>query len=111
MPRQETYPNIKWNGKTIFVTLPDNRGHVIEAKWNPSTISVVRIREAGAGEWSPGFETPLACCQFTGLKPNTEYEFEVRHKNAAGEGEPAYKRFRTGPNGAIETLIPRLPTQ
>ena len=111
MPRQETYPNIRWNGETIFVTLPDNRGHVIEAKWNPGTISVVRIREAGVGEWSPRFETPLTFCRFAGLKPDTEYECEVRFKNAAGEGKPAYKRVRTGPEGAIEDVIPILPTQ
>ena len=111
MSRQATHPNVGWNGETISVTLPDNRGHVIKAKWNPGTISVVRIREAGAGEWSPGFETPLTCCRFTSLKPDTEYELEVRHKNAAGEGAPAYRRVRTGPEGAIGNVTPLLPTQ
>ncbi|MDE0101571.1 MAG: fibronectin type III domain-containing protein [Bryobacterales bacterium] len=111
MPKQTTHPNIEWNGKTIFVTLPDNRGQVIKARWNPSVTSVVRIREAGAGEWSPGFETPLTHCQFAGLKPDTEYQCEVRFKNAAGEGEPAYTSIRTGSEGAIENIIPVLPTQ
>ena len=111
MPKQATHPNIEWNGEAIFVTLPHKRGRVIKAKWKPGVISVVRIREAGAGEWSPGFETPLTFCRFAGLKPDTEYECEVRFKNAAGEGEPTYKRVRTGPEGAIENVIPLLPTQ
>ena len=111
MPEQTMHPNVDWNGTAICVTLPDKRGHVIKARWKPSVISVVRIREATAGDWSPGFETPLTCCRFAGLKPDTEYQCEVRFKNDAGEGEPVFTRFRTGPDGGIQNVIPILPTQ
>ena len=111
MPQRATHPNVKWNGETISVTLPDMRGHVIKAKWNPGVTSVVRIREVGADEWSPGFETPLTTCQFRALKPDTEYEFEVRFKNAAGEGRSTRTRARTGPDGMMGKVIPFFPPQ
>ena len=111
-PKQATHPRVEWNGEVISVTLP-YKGQVIRAKWKPGVLFMVRIREAGAAEWSPGFQTPFATCQFTGLKSDTEYECEVRPKNAVGEGEPTQLRFRTGPEGAmaIDNSIPELPTQ
>ena len=56
-------------------------------------------REALAEQWSFGFETPITNFTFVDLKPDTEYEFQVRIKTAAGEGPPALFRVRTGPTG------------
>ena len=58
---------------------------------------VIRIREAGTEQWSFGFETPFPGCTFVDLKPDTEYELQVRAKNVSGEGEPVYIRIRTKP--------------
>ena len=100
-------PEIKWDGKTWFVTLPVEHGKLLEAKWEPGFTYVVRIREAGTGgPWSFGFATPIAGCTFVDLKPDTEYEVQVRAKNAAGEGEPAYLRMRTDPVGAANNIVP-----
>ena len=98
-------PPVLWNGATrtfsIFlsglgdVTGKDN----IEAEWSPRITYVVRIREVGTEDWSFGFETPLAGCGFEDLKPNTEYELEVRSKNEHGKSKPALIKFRTGSQG------------
>ena len=88
-------PELKWDGKTIFVSLPEKRGRVMEAKWNPTITSVIRIREVRTEEWSIGFETPFNMCSFVGLKPDTEYEVQLTHKNTEGEGAPAYTSIRT----------------
>ena len=95
MSSRTEHPKLEWDGSTISVSLPDKRGRVMEAKWNPTVTSVVRIREADAGEWSPGFETPFNRCTFMGLKPDTEYDVKVTHKNTAGEGESAISRTKT----------------
>ena len=92
-------PKLEWDGKTVSVSLPDKRGRVLEAKWDPTITSVVRIRESDAEQWSPGFETPFNMCTFVGLKPDTEYDVQITHKNSAGEGEPAYSKVRTKANG------------
>ena len=92
-------PDLEWDGTTVSVSLPDKRGRVMQAKWEPTVTSVVRIREVGVKEWSPGFEIPFNRCTFVGLKPDTEYEMKVTHKNAAGEGEAAYTKVRTRPEG------------
>ncbi|MCY4002682.1 MAG: fibronectin type III domain-containing protein [Rhodospirillales bacterium] len=104
--RQRTGPQIKWDGREFFVTLPLENGKVLDAKWNPSLTYVVRVREVGEEEWSMGFETPLTSCTVVDLKPDTEYEMQVRAKNAAGEGEPAILKARTGPKGELGNILP-----
>ena len=99
-------PDIKWDGNTWFVTLPVEDGNVIEAKWSPSFTYVVRIREAGSGQWSFGFATPIPACAFVDLKPDTSYELQIRARNAAGEGEPTHLKMRTNPAGASSNIIP-----
>ena len=97
-------PENKWDGKTWSVTLPVERGKVLETKWEQDHTYVVRIREAGTGSF--GFETPIPDCTFVDLNPDTEYEVQVRAKHAAGEGEPAHLRMRTDPAGAATNIIP-----
>ena len=77
------------------------KGSVIEAEITPGTISVVRVREAGAGNWLVGFETPLTNARLIELKPDTEYEVEIRYKNSAGEGPGKCVTVRTKPDGKI----------
>ena len=89
-------PQLKWDGETIFVSLPDKLGRTIEARWNPTVTSVVRIRESGTESWSPGFETPFNRCSFVDLRPDTEYDVQVTHKNDAGESDPAITSIKTG---------------
>ena len=88
-------PKLEWDGETISVTLPDKLGRVVEAKWTPTVTSVVRIREAGQSTWSPGFETPFNRCTFLDLKPDTEYQVKLTHKNAAGEGPASISTMKT----------------
>ena len=102
----KTNPEIKWDGKTWIVTLPVEHGKVLEAKWEPGLTYVVRIREVGTEQWSFGFETPITGCTFVDLKPDTEYELQVRAKNAAGEGAPAYLKMCTNPAGTSSNIIP-----
>ena len=99
-------PQIRWDDNTWFVTLPLEDGKTVEANWKPKLTYVVRIREAGGGEWSFGFETPIASFTFVDLKPDTEYELEVRGKSSAGMGPPAIVGIRTGPTGVGGTVIP-----
>ena len=73
----------------------------LEAEWKPPFTYVVRIREANAGGWSFGFETPLTACSFVDLRPDTEYEVEVRSKNSSGESEPVLVKVRTNPAGGL----------
>ena len=47
------------------------------------------------------FATPLTGCGFVDLKPETEYEVEVRSKNEQGESDPVSARIRTNPEGSI----------
>ena len=97
-------PEIKWDGKKWFVSLPINQ--VIEASFPSDTTYVCKIRECDSDEWSVGFETPLMHCTFTDLKPDTEYEVQVRAKNAVGIGKPAYFRLRTDAEGHSGNVIP-----
>ena len=103
---QNSGPEIKCDGKTWSVTLPVENGKVLEAKWDPVLTYVVRIREAGTEHWGFGFESPIQSCTFVDLKPDTEYELQVRARNAAGEGAPAYLRMRTNHAGASSNIIP-----
>ena len=103
---QKPGPETKWHGKTWRVTLPVEHGRLLEAKWEPGVTYVVRIREVGCGDWSLGFATPISTCTFVDLKPDTEYEVQVRAKTAAGEGEPTCLRMRTDPVGAATNVVP-----
>ena len=102
---EEAEPSVEWTEGEFRVSLP-LQGRVIDAKWRLGTTTVVRIREAGTEAWSPGFETPLNGCSFVGLRPNTEYEIQVTHKNSAGEGPPSRLKCRTEPNGDVGKIIP-----
>ena len=99
-------PQIRWDDNTWFVTLPIEDGKMIDANWKPEFTYVVRIREAGGEEWSFGFETPITSCAFVDLKPDTEYEVQLRSKNAAGESGPTVCRFRTTPTGRSANVVP-----
>ena len=102
---RDVEPSIEWTEGEFRVSLP-LQGGMIDAKWRPGTTTVVRIRETDAEAWSPGFETPLNGCSFVGLEPDTEYEIQVTHKNAMGEGPPTSLKCRTKPNGDIGKIIP-----
>ena len=107
MPRQESAnPRIEWQDNQWSVTLPLDDGRVVNATWTPGMTYVVRIREAGAEEWSFGFETPITSFTFIDLKPDTEYEVQVRSRSAAGEGPPAFFNVRTDPAGGAGNVIP-----
>ena len=62
--------------------------------------------QAGAQDWSFGFETPIARFTFIDLKPDTEYEVQVRFRNATGEGPPAFFNILTDPTGDSGNVIP-----
>ncbi|MDE0172893.1 MAG: hypothetical protein OYH76_24550 [Defluviicoccus sp.] len=64
-------PDIKWEDGTWFVTLPLEDGKTTEAGWKPGLTFVVRIREAGSGDWSFGFETPITSFTVLDLEPDT----------------------------------------
>ena len=105
-PHDNTGPAIRWDGKTWFVTLPVEDGRVLEAKWDPGLTYVVRIREKGTDQCSVGFETPVAGCTFADLKPDTEYELQVRTKTAAGESAPTFLTTHTSTADAATNVIP-----
>ena len=105
--QQTKTPRIEWKDNQWTVTLPLDDGRVVDASWKPAMTYVVRIREASSdNEWSFGFETPLATFTFIDLKPDTEYEVQVRGRNAAGEGPPAFFTIRTDPAGGAGNVIP-----
>ena len=103
-------PRIQWDGTTWLVRLPIQDGNVLEAKWEPGVTYFVRLREAGTEPWSFGFETPLTHFSIVDLKPDTEYEMQIRSKNAAGMGEPTLIRVSTSPTGNTDNVIP-FPTR
>lgn len=99
-------PPVSWDGSTgtFTIVLSDvnvGEGTGVEAEWTPPLTYVVRIREARSSEWSIGFETPLTGCGFVDLKPDTDYEVEVRSKNDHGESDPVFVTARTKPDGTI----------
>ena len=107
MPRRRAAdPRITWDDNTWSVTLPMDDGKVIEATWKPAVTYVVRIREAGAEQWSFGFATPVTSFTFVDLKPDTEYELQIRTRNASGEGPPAFIKIRTSPTGDSGNVVP-----
>ncbi len=99
----QSRPPVSWNGnsKTFSIVLSGSEGAGVEAEWTPPITYVVRIREANTGEWSIGFETPLTGCSFVGLKPDTEYEVEVRSKNDQGESSPVTATVRATEEGSV----------
>ena len=99
-------PQIKWEDNEWTVTLPLEDGRVLNASWKPGVTYVARIREAGSEDWSFGFESPVATITFVDLKPDTEYEMQIRTKNATGEGAPAFFRIRTDPAGDSGNVVP-----
>ena len=99
-------PEIKWEDNAWSIRLPLEDGRQVEATWKPGATYVVRIREVGREEWSFGFQTPLASFTFIDLKPDTEYEVQVRTRTAKGEGEPSFVRLRTNPAGDADNIVP-----
>ena len=98
---------VRWNGTSYDICLPwPDVPHQqwLEVVVTPQVTYVVRLRESGTDKWLVGVETPLTSCTFLQLKPNTEYEMEVRAKNADGETAPAVVTCRTGPDGAVRPL-------
>lgn len=105
--RSQDRPPVSWNGGTRSFSIvlgglkSLGMNDPIEAEWKPPFTYVVRIREAGGGSWSCGFETPLTSCGFVGLRPDTEYEIEIRAKNSQGEGKPEKVTVKTNPRGDV----------
>ena len=104
--QQHRIPETKWEDNERASTLPLEDGRVLNASWKPGLTYVVGIREAGEPGWSFGFETPITSFTFVDLKPETEYELQVRTKNAAGEGDPGFISIRTGPTGDSGSVVP-----
>jgi len=102
-------PKVAWDGEGWHVTLPLQQGQVVEAKWKPLHIWVIRIREADCDDWGYGIETPIMSCRFVNLKPDTDYEFEVRLRDGGSGAEPIRKRFRTTSQKAEERKILPFP--
>ena len=107
LTKSQDKPPVSWDGgsKSFSIVLGGltslRANDTIEAQWKPPLTYVVRIREANGGSWSCGFETPLTACGFVDLRPDTEYEIEIRAKNSQGEGKPAKVTVRTNPKGDI----------
>ena len=103
----QTKPPVLWdaNTKTFSIVLSGLREleakDTLEAEWKPPLTYVVRIRESNGDSWSIGFETPLTTCGFVDLRPDTEYEVEVRSKNANGQSEPVRVKVRTNREGTL----------
>ena len=96
-------PSVRWDSqsRTFDVTLPVENDRVIDAKIQLPQSFVVRIREKGVDEWSPGYDTPFNQFTFVGLKPDTAYEIQVTARNDAGEGSPAFHEARTLADGTL----------
>jgi hypothetical protein len=100
-------PPVSWNQdeKTFSIVLHGLEGpegaDTLEAQWKPPRTYVVRIREANGGSWSLGFETPLTGCGFVDLAPDTEYEVEIRPKDAGEEGDPIRMKINRDPEGDL----------
>lgn len=105
LTKSQSKPPVSWDGRTgVFSIVLDGLEGIdggIEAEWSPRITYLVRIREVGTAAWSVGFETPLTGCGFVDLKPNTEYEMEVRSKNAQGRSGPVSIKVRTDPEGSL----------
>ena len=104
--QQHRIPETKWEDNERAITPPLEDARVLNASWKPGVTYLVPIREAGEPDWSFGFETPITSFTFADLKPDTEYELQVRTQNAAGEGDPAFFSIRTGPTGDSSNVVP-----
>ncbi|MDE0094644.1 MAG: hypothetical protein OXO49_09120 [Gammaproteobacteria bacterium] len=100
LSRQLATPKLSWKDGLISVSLPNKLGGIVEAQWIPPITTVLRIREENTDKWSPGFEIPLDSCTFVDLKPDTEYEVMITHKNDVGESEPVIDKLRTNPDSS-----------
>ena len=95
--KRQNVPPVTWDSEKNLILI---RLGNIEAEWKPDITYVARIKEVGAEDWLVGVEIPLNTISFTNLKPDTEYEMELRSKNAAGvESEPASQIVRTSGYG------------
>jgi hypothetical protein len=109
--RSQESPPVTWDGntRTFSIVLRGLKGlnieDGIEVQWSPSVTYVVRIRETGQPVWSVGVETPLQGIGFVDLKPDTEYEMEVREKNSGGEGSRVLMRTRTNRDGFMTKQV------
>ena len=109
--RSQGSPPVTWDGnsRTFSIVLHGLKGvnvdDGIEVQWSPSVTYVVRIRELGQPGWSIGVETPLQAISFVDLKPDTEYEMEVRTKNSGGESSPVMMRTRTNRDGFMTRQV------
>ena len=101
-------PPVQWNGRSFDICLPwpadEQRQEWLELEVTPKVTYIVRVRESGTEEWLVGVETPLTSCTFLDLKPDTEYEMEVRAKNEEDVSDPAVVTCRTDPGGSIVPL-------
>ena len=90
-------PKVRWDdlAQRWIVDLPMGDDQRAQAEWNQSIVTVIRIREVGTSEWSPGFVTPLNTCSFRDLKPCTEYEVELKHSSPHGDSSTVVKRLAT----------------
>ena len=106
--RRQNLPPVSWDAKTRTFSIVLSGlegalvGDAVEAKWKPRYTYVIRIREADSGDWSFGFETPLTSCSFADLKPDSDYEVEVRSKDGQGESDPARISVRTTLEGKLQ---------
>lgn len=73
----------------------------LNIEFTPPITYFARIREAGTENWIIGIETPLTSCMFCDLKPNTEYELEVRSKKGNQVSEPARMKIKTKGDGRL----------
>ncbi len=89
-------PKVIWSGKMFLVSLTID-GNVVNARWQPSVTSVIRLRKVGDKHWSVGFETPLTGTKTVDLEADTKYQMQLTHKSEYGESEPAYAEVRTKP--------------
>lgn len=86
-------PVLTWDGTTLAVSLPGfGATQGVDAKWQPTSKAVLRVRKLGTDEWSPGFITPLNSCQFTGMQPGVDYEVKRTTLTPSGEQDPVIER-------------------
>ena len=121
MPAQQpAAPTFEFTGTELRVHLPnvplppelprDSGNMNLDVNCQLAHVYLVRIRRAISKQWSPAFVTPFANITFDALQPDTEYEVEVRAKNASGPGAPALHKFKTGPKGTPPSnVVPFSP--
>ena len=94
----QAQPKVDWDGQEFKLELPiDNK--VLKSKIAPRYVYIVQLRKAGTKDWGAGFKTPFIRCQFSNLKPHTEYESKVTPLSDGKKGEPTYAKARTSKDG------------